>query len=211
MFWRRQGQPSTPAAVPPQQALTRDQAEKLLGDRHFSSHEPDDDLPYISVVWGFDPYPERLLPFFCRVEVSYQDEAPVFINEIRSLSILFTVVEHHFRVKERRPMVWPNIPEQEDTVEIIRNHLLLRQAIGLDRTEPMEHRVEFLKEAGAVFGEDTPPAQFVQIAQKRYGADHWMVLAAAYDAWRLGDYRDAKAHLIRHLGFEPLAPNITFT
>lgn len=142
------------------------------------------------------------MPFFCRVEVSYQEEPPVFIPEVRSLSILFVVVEHHFRTKERRPMVWPDptLPEEEDTIQIIRDHLLLRQAIGLDRTEPTQHHVEFIKETAAVFGQDTPSAQYVQIAKARYGEDHWMVLAAAYDAWRLGDYRDAKAHLIRHLG-----------
>jgi hypothetical protein len=75
----------------------------------------------------------------------------------------------------------------------------------------MSHRVEFLKEVSKIFGEDTPPARFVQIMKAQFGEDHPMVLAAAYDAWRLGDYRDAKAHLIRYLGFEPSAPSITFT
>ncbi len=49
------------------------------------------------------------------------------------------------------------------------------------------------------------------LAKILYGDDHPMVLAAAYDAWRLGDYGDAKAQLIRHLGFEPSAPSVTFT
>ena len=177
----------------------------MLRSTHFTSLEPDEG-PYISFVWGFDPHPERHLPFFCRVEVSYQEEPPVFINEVRSLFALFAIVEHHFRTKEKRPMVWPDLGE-EDTVEIIRNHILLRQATGLDRSEPMGHRAEFLKEVAAIFGEDAPPARYVQAAKASYGEDHPMVLAAAYDAWRLGDYRDAKMHLIRHLGFKPSAPS----
>lgn len=198
-----------PTVVPSQPRLTHEQAEQMLMDIHRTSLEPDDG-PYISFVWGFDPYPERHLPFFFRIDVSYQEEPPVFVNEVRSLTLMFVVVEQHFQNKEKRPMVWPNL-EEEDTVEIIRNHILLRQAIGLYRNEPMSHRVEFLKEVSAIFGEDTPPAHFVRIIRAQYGENHPMVLAAAYDAWRLGDYKDAKAHLIRHLGFEPSAPAITFT
>ena len=195
--------------VPPQPRLTREQAEQTLVQTHATSIEPDDG-PYISFVWGFAPYPERHLPFYFRVDVSYQEHAPVFVSEIRSLTAMFVIVEHHFQTSEKRPMVWPDL-EEEDTIEIIRNHILLRQAIGLDRNEPMSHRVEFLKEVSLVFGDETPPARFVQIMKSQFGDDHPMVLAAAYDAWRLGDYRDAKMHLIRYLGFEPSAPSITFT
>jgi hypothetical protein len=93
-----------PTVVPPQPRLTREQAEQMLMDTHRTSLEPDDG-PYISFVWGFDPYPERHLPFFFRIDVSYQEHPPIFIEEVRSLTAVFVIVEHHFRTKEKRPMV----------------------------------------------------------------------------------------------------------
>ncbi len=192
---------------PVQPRLTRHQLEAALGETHSTSVEADDD-PYISFVWGFDPYPEAGLPFFFRVEVSYQEQAPVFVPEIRSVALMFAAVETWFRQHERRPMLWS---EHEEVAGLIREHLLLRAALGQDRAERTQHRIELLREVARIFGDDTPPAQYVRVMKTKYGEWHPMVLAAAYDAWRLGDYRDAKGHLMRYLGFEPNGPAITFT
>src|SRR3954467_12464549 len=42
--------------------------------------------------------------------------------------------------------------------------------------------------------------------QREFSSDHPMLLAVAYDTWRLGDYGASKLHLTNLLGFEPEAP-----
>lgn len=201
------GPGAAPTHAPPQPCLTKEQVEVSLRDRHFTSVEGENG-PYISFIWGFDPYPEAGLPFFFRVEVSYQEQAPVFVPEVYSMYLMFGAVELWLKNHEQSAMLWS---DHDEVVDLVREHLLLRAAIGLDRTERMAHRKQFLEEAGGMFGEDLPPVQYVRFAKQRYGDTHPMVLAAAYDAWRLGDYKDAKAYLTRHLGLEPSAPTITFT
>lgn len=104
-------------------------------------------------------------------------------------------------------MLWP---EEHEVADMIREHILLRAAAGLDRSESVAQRTQFIKEAEAVFGENFVPARVVSVTRKSLIDGHPLVLASAYDAWRLGDYKQAKAYLAERLGFEPYAPSMTF-
>ena len=187
-----------------QPTLSETEINQSLYARHMNSVEHEDSN-YYSFVWGFDPYPEAGLPFCYRLEIRYQETPPVFENTIYSMSYMFADVATWFRDKEDKPMLWP---EEEEVIDIIREHILLRAGVGLDRSEKISQRTQFLQETSVVFGENFVPEEVLSVVKTNFSNGHPFVLAAAYDAWRLGDYKNAKLYLSERLKFEPYAPSI---
>lgn len=185
----------------PQPKLTAEQANSLLRNYHMREEEGNSR----SFFWGFDPIPDACLPFCYRVEINGggdDENVPVFENVIYSAGFMLLHVSS-WCSQNRFAMPWP---PYDDFLAMIRTHLLLRAAIGLDRKMDSRAYRLFHQQATKVFGEDSIPAQ--EFARIKLPDRDPMRLAAAYDLWRLGDYGLSKAYLANKLGFEPYAPDL---
>jgi len=159
----------------------------------------------LEYFWGFLPYPDRGLPFCFQIELNGdENNPPIRENTIQSVSY---TLARAFAWCDENSFHFPN-PDAASIRDLIKSHLILRSAVGLDRRNSIENQRALIAQAGCLIGDDYVPVDVLR--SLNWPNDHPWRLAVAYDMWRLGDYGQAKTELVQALGFEPIAPDCTY-